>query len=167
MSIGWQKSSKWVFSFQQRKAEGTAEDKDILGGKGANLAEMCNLDLPVPPGFTISTNVCEYYNANQNHYPEYLKPQVKDAMSALEKIMASKFGDKDNPLLVSVRSGAPVSMPGMMDTVLNLGLNDKTVLVGVLGSLDEKRGWGNNVDWLAKILQMGFFISTEKSRRHR
>lgn len=138
MSIGWQKSSKWVFSFRQGKAEGSAEDNDILGGKGANLAEMCNLDLPVPPGFTISTNVCEYYNANQNHYPEYLKPQVKDAMSALEKIMASKFGDKENPLLVSVRSGSPVSMPGMMDTVLNLGLNDKTVLGLARQSGDER-----------------------------
>ena len=138
MSSGWQKSSKWVFSFSQGKAEGNAQEKDSLGGKGANLAEMCNLGLPVPPGFTISTHVCEYYNANQGHYPEYLKPQVKDAMSALEKSMASKFGDKDNPLLVSVRSGAAVSMPGMMDTVLNLGLNDKTVLGLAKRSGDER-----------------------------
>ncbi|MEE8259289.1 MAG: pyruvate, phosphate dikinase, partial [Sphingomonadales bacterium] len=138
MSIGWQKSSKWVFSFSQGKAEGNALEKDSLGGKGANLAEMCNLGLPVPPGFTISTHVCEYYNANQGHYPEYLKPQIKDAMSALEATMASKFGDQNNPLLVSVRSGASVSMPGMMDTVLNLGLNDKTVLGLAKRSGDER-----------------------------
>lgn len=154
MSIGWHKSSKWVFSFQQGKAEGSAGDKDMLGGKGANLAEMCNLNLPVPPGFTISTHVCEYYNANQNHYPEYLKPQVKDAMSGLEKIMASKFGDKDKPLLVSVRSGGPVSMPGMMDTVLNLGLNDKTVLGLAKQSGDERFAY----DSYRRFIQMFGYV---------
>jgi pyruvate, orthophosphate dikinase len=121
-----QKSSKWVYTFRPGHAEGAAKDNLLLGGKGAGLAEMCGLGLPVPPGFTLSTRVCEYFYENQGHYPEYLKPQVKDAMSALERLMGRRFGDSASPLLVSVRSGAPVSMPGMMDTILNVGLNDAT-----------------------------------------
>ena len=127
MVTSYQKSSKWVHSFQQGKADGSAQEKSLLGGKGANLAEMCNLDLPVPPGFTISTQVCDYFYKNQNQYPETLTNQLNTALASLEEQMGHKFGDVNDPLLVSVRSGAPISMPGMMDTVLNLGLNDETI----------------------------------------
>src|SRR5579859_5258674 len=118
--------SKWVYRFGDGTAEGRADMKNLLGGKGANLAEMANLGLPVPPGFTVTTEVCTYYYANGNQYPSDLKDQVKAAMAEIERIIGAKFGDTANPLLVSVRSGARASMPGMMDTVLNLGLNDKT-----------------------------------------
>jgi pyruvate,orthophosphate dikinase len=119
--------SKWVYAFGGGTAEGRSEMKNLLGGKGANLAEMANLGLPVPPGFTITTEVCTYYYANAQVYPAELKGQVEAALSQIESIIGAKFGDVDNPLLVSVRSGARASMPGMMDTVLNLGLNDQTV----------------------------------------
>src|SRR5437870_3445904 len=101
--------------------------KDLLGGKGANLAEMARLGLPVPPGFTISTEVCTYYYANRRSYPPALRAQVAAALARIEKALGRRFGDPDDPLLVSVRSGARASMPGMMDTILNLGLNDRTV----------------------------------------
>jgi len=119
--------TKYVYSFGGGKADGKAAMKNLLGGKGANLAEMTNLKLPVPAGFTISTEVCTYYYDNNKKYPAQLKQEVLAALKGVEKTMGAKFGDKDNPLLVSVRSGARVSMPGMMDTVLNLGLNDTTV----------------------------------------
>jgi len=119
--------SKWVYAFGGGAAEGRSEMKNLLGGKGANLAEMANLGLPVPPGFTITTEVCTYYYANAQVYPAELKGQVEAALSQIETIIGSKFGNVENPLLVSVRSGARASMPGMMDTVLNLGLNDQTV----------------------------------------
>ncbi|MBF0394263.1 MAG: pyruvate, phosphate dikinase, partial [Alphaproteobacteria bacterium] len=119
--------TKWVYSFGGGSAEGRAEMKNLLGGKGANLAEMANLGIPVPPGFTITTELCTHYYANGQSYPAELKAQVAEALVAVEKIMGAKFGDVVNPLLVSVRSGARASMPGMMDTVLNLGLNDSTV----------------------------------------
>lgn len=118
---------KYVFYFGGKKADGKAEMKDILGGKGANLAEMVNIGLPVPAGFTISTEVCTFYYANKRSYPKELKLQVLDAIAKVEKAMNAKFGSVENPLLVSVRSGARASMPGMMDTILNLGLNDATV----------------------------------------
>ncbi|MEN3379835.1 MAG: pyruvate, orthophosphate dikinase, partial [Hyphomicrobiales bacterium] len=119
--------AKWVYTFGDGAAEGAADKRDLLGGKGANLAEMANLGLPVPPGFTISTEVCTYYYANKQTYPTELDGQVKDALAHVERITGRKFGDAKDPLLVSVRSGARASMPGMMDTVLNLGLNDVTV----------------------------------------
>src|SRR3982751_3653479 len=119
--------AKWVYGFGGGKAEGKADMKNLLGGKGANLAEMANLGLPVPPGFTISTEVCTYFYANTKTYPKELEAQVKDALDHVARITGKKFGDPSNPLLVSVRSGARASMPGMMDTVLNLGLNDATV----------------------------------------
>jgi len=122
-----QPKGKWVFSFGDGRADGRADMKNLLGGKGANLAEMSNLGLPVPSGFTITTEVCTYYYKNKETYPPTLQAQVKDALARIEKSMGARFGDADNPLLVSVRSGARVSMPGMMDTVLNLGLNDQTV----------------------------------------
>ena len=119
---------KWVYQFNSSNCEGTVSQKPLLGGKGANLAEMGKLGLPVPPGFTITTEVCTEFYKNNQKYPDDLKIQVEDAIKNIEKILGKNFGDVNNPLLVSVRSGARVSMPGMMDTVLNLGLNDKTVL---------------------------------------
>src|SRR6266568_68013 len=119
--------AKWVYSFGDGAAEGRAEMKNLLGGKGAGLAEMSNLGLPVPPGFTITTEVCTYFYANGKAYPKELAGQVAAALGKLETAIGARFGDHDNPLLVSVRSGARASMPGMMDTVLNLGLNDATV----------------------------------------
>ena len=119
--------TKWVYGFGGGGAEGRAQMKALLGGKGANLAEMSNLGLPVPPGFTISTEVCSWFYAHERSYPDELAAQVDEALARLEVELGSRFGDPADPLLVSVRSGAPVSMPGMMDTVLNLGLNDRTV----------------------------------------
>jgi pyruvate, orthophosphate dikinase len=121
------KSDKWVFTFGDGKAEGKAGLRDLLGGKGANLAEMANLGLPVPPGFTIPTSVCTYFYAHDKTYPKELKALVEKALDHVGKITGKVFGDAHNPLLVSVRSGGRASMPGMMDTVLNLGLNDHTV----------------------------------------
>jgi pyruvate,orthophosphate dikinase len=118
--------TKWVYSFGEGKAEGRAEMKNLLGGKGANLAEMSNLGLPVPPGFTVTTEVCTYFYANGRQYPDSLRAEVGAALAEIERIVGMRFGDAENPLLVSVRSGARASMPGMMDTVLNLGLNDVT-----------------------------------------
>lgn len=126
---------KLVYYFGGKKAEGEASMKPLLGGKGANLAEMVNLKLPVPPGFTITTEVCTYYYNSNRTYPKDLKAQVRAALVKMEKETGAKFGDKKNPLLVSVRSGARASMPGMMDTILNLGLNDDTV-----NALIEKTG---------------------------
>ena len=120
-------ATKYVYFFGSGKAEGKAEMKNLLGGKGANLAEMTNIGLPVPPGFTITTDVCTYYYANKLKYPKSLEKEVLTALAKVERAMGAKFGDPKNPLLVSVRSGARASMPGMMDTILNLGLNDKTV----------------------------------------
>ncbi|WP_428540542.1 pyruvate, phosphate dikinase [Rhodopila sp.] len=119
--------SKWVYSFGAGHKEGRADMRNLLGGKGANLAEMASIGLPVPPGFTISTEVCTAFYDNQKNYPDDLKGQVEAALAIVEKAVGLKFDDKAHPLLVSVRSGARVSMPGMMDTVLNLGLNDATV----------------------------------------
>ena len=122
-----QSRGKWVYGFGNGRAEGTAAMRDLLGGKGAGLAEMANLKLPVPPGFTITTDVCTYYYGNDKKYPKDLRGQVEKALAQVGRITGRKFGDETNPLLVSVRSGARASMPGMMDTVLNLGLNDETV----------------------------------------
>ncbi len=119
--------TQWVYSFGDGRADGRADMRNLLGGKGANLAEMSNIGLPVPPGLTITTEVCTYFYDNDLTYPETLKSQLADALKQVESIVGKTFGDPDDPLLVSVRSGARVSMPGMMDTVLNLGLNDKTV----------------------------------------
>ena len=121
------KPGKWVYTFGDGKAEGKAGLRDLLGGKGANLAEMANLGLPVPPGFTIPTSVCTYFYAHDKSYPKDLQAQVEKALEHVGKLTGKGFGDAKNPLLVSVRSGGRASMPGMMDTVLNLGLNDKTV----------------------------------------
>jgi len=120
-------SKKYVYFWGNGQAEGNSKMKDLLGGKGANLAEMTQLGLPVPPGFTISTEMCDYYWKNGKVFPESLKKEVSEAIERLEKVTGKKMGDNKNPLLVSVRSGASISMPGMMDTILNLGLNDESV----------------------------------------
>jgi pyruvate,orthophosphate dikinase len=120
---------KYVYFFGDGKADGNGAMKDVLGGKGAGLAEMTNADLPVPPGFTIATSGCRLYFQNQNKTPDFILQQKDEALAKLESLLGQKLGDKENPLLVSVRSGAKFSMPGMMDTVLNLGMNDKVVEV--------------------------------------
>src|SRR5262245_49604587 len=120
------KSAKPVYSFGGGKADGTAKMKNLLGGKGANLAEMAGLGLPVPPGFTITTEVCTYYYDHGRKYPPTLRADVEKNLRRVETIIGAKFGDAKNPLLVSVRSGARSSMPGMMETILNVGLNDTT-----------------------------------------
>jgi pyruvate,orthophosphate dikinase len=130
--------SKWVYAFGGGKAEGGADMKALLGGKGANLAEMSSLGLPVPPGFTITTELCTYYYQNDRSYPDDLEAEVTAALARVEALVGAKFGDPVNPLLVSVRSGARASMPGMMDTVLNLGLNDETVQGLARHSGDER-----------------------------
>ncbi|MBP5398873.1 MAG: pyruvate, phosphate dikinase [Alphaproteobacteria bacterium] len=142
--------SKWVYTFGNGKAEGDASMRNLLGGKGANLAEMNKVGLPVPPGFTVTTEVCTYYYNNNKTYPEDLKEQVKEAVAGVEKIMGKKFADANNPLLFSVRSGARVSMPGMMDTVLNLGLNDETVKALAKASGSERFAY----DSYRRFLQM-------------
>ena len=130
--------SKWVFGFGNGKAEGRADMRNLLGGKGAGLAEMANLGLPVPPGFTITTAVCTHYYENGNAYPKNLQEQVRAALAQVGRNTGKTFGDGDNPLLVSVRSGGRASMPGMMDTVLNLGLNDATVEALAKNSGDKR-----------------------------
>ena len=144
------RKAKWVYSFGNGTAEGRADMRNLLGGKGANLAEMSSLGLPVPPGFTVTTEVCTYYYANQESYPPELKDEVEAALGVVEKIVGARFGDSSNPLLVSVRSGARASMPGMMDTVLNLGLNDKTVLGLAKSSGDDRFAW----DSYRRFIQM-------------
>ena len=133
--------TKWVYSFGKDKNDGDASMRNLLGGKGCNLAEMASLGLPVPPGFTITTEVCTQYYDNNNQYPEDLEQQVDVALKQVESAMGMEFGNPENPLLVSVRSGARVSMPGMMDTVLNLGLNDVTVEGLAKKSGDERFAW--------------------------
>jgi pyruvate,orthophosphate dikinase len=132
---------KYVYSFGPSGTDGDASMKDLLGGKGANLAEMTNLGLPVPAGFTIGTNVCTYYYAHAQSYPPSLRGLVDEAMAKIEREMGAKFGSTDNPLLVSCRSGARESMPGMMDTVLNIGLNDETVVALARQSGSERFAW--------------------------
>ncbi|MFC1637432.1 pyruvate, phosphate dikinase [Candidatus Margulisiibacteriota bacterium] len=135
------KGKKYVYKFGGAKADGKAEMKNLLGGKGANLAEMSNIGIPVPAGFTITTEMCAVYYKMNRKYPAELNAQIKTGVAHIEKVMGAKFGSEDNPLLVSVRSGARISMPGMMDTVLNLGLNDKTVLGLAKQSGNERFAW--------------------------
>jgi pyruvate,orthophosphate dikinase len=132
------RKTKWLYRFGNESAEGRAEMRDVLGGKGAGLAEMANLGLPVPPGFTITTSVCTYYYQNGRSYPAKLREEVDAALAWVGRVVGKTFGDRDNPLLVSVRSGARASMPGMMDTVLNLGLNDETVEALAKSSRDKR-----------------------------
>ncbi|GES50195.1 pyruvate, phosphate dikinase [Rhizobium sp. NBRC 114257] len=142
--------TNWVYTFGDGKAEGGAGDFERLGGKGANLAEMCNLGLPVPPGLTIVSDVCTFYYKNGRKIPEELKPQVMRGFQRMEAITGRKFGDTERPLLVSVRSGGRASMPGMMDTVLNLGLNDATVQALGHDAGDARFAW----DSYRRFIQM-------------
>ena len=142
--------TKWVYNFGAGVNDGNASLRNLLGGKGANLAEMASINLPVPPGFTITTEVCTAYYENDRNYPAELKVQVDAALARIEQAVERKFGDKDKPLLVSVRSGARVSMPGMMDTVLNLGLNDETVVGLAAASGDARFAW----DSYRRFIQM-------------
>lgn len=143
-------AKKYVYFFSQQETEGKKEMKQLLGGKGANLAEMCNLGLPIPPGFTISTEACAEFYSHGNTYPEGLREEVEAQLGKLEKLMGKKLGDAADPLLVSVRSGAAVSMPGMMDTVLNLGLNDRSVTGLAARSGNERFAW----DSYRRFIQM-------------
>src|ERR671939_378323 len=140
-----QRSTKWVFDF----SEGNKDQKDLLGGKGATLAEMPNLGLPVPPGFTITTDACRYYLEHGDTPPD-LADQVTEHLTALEKAMGKTLGDPSDPLLVSVRSGAAASMPGMMETVLNVGLNDESVRGLAAQSGSERFAW----DSYRRLIQM-------------
>ena len=138
---GTGKKHPYVYFFGKGKAQGDASMKALLGGKGANLAEMTNLGIPVPPGFTITTETCDYYNKNNKKWPAQLEAQVRENMVRLEEAMGAKFGDRNNPLLVSVRSGAAASMPGMMDTILNLGLNSEVVQGLIIKTENERFAW--------------------------
>ncbi len=142
--------AKWVYTFGDGAAEGRAGDRNLLGGKGANLAEMCSLGLPVPPGFTITTEACNWFYSNGKSYPAELESQVETALGHIAAITGRKLGDPQKLLLVSVRSGARASMPGMMDTVLNLGLNDETVAALAADSGDERFAW----DSYRRFIQM-------------
>src|ERR1700760_4203764 len=142
--------TKWVYSFGAGHNEGRADMRNLLGGKGANLAEMASIGLPVPPGFTLTTEVCTAFYDNDRKYPDDLSGQVDAALAGMEKAGGLSFGDTGHPLLVSVRSGARVSMPGMMDTVLNLGLTDTTVEGLASAAGDERFAW----DSYRRFIQM-------------
>ncbi|MCB1235646.1 MAG: pyruvate, phosphate dikinase, partial [Verrucomicrobiae bacterium] len=145
------KSTKYVYTWGGGKADGNGSMKALLGGKGANLAEMTRIGLPVPPGFTVTTEVCTYYYDHKRSYPAELRGQMEAGIRNMEKIMGCKFGDaKGMPLLVAVRSGARDSMPGMMDTILNLGLNDQTVEALVNATRNERFAW----DCYRRFVQM-------------
>jgi pyruvate,orthophosphate dikinase len=154
-------SPKYLYFFGGGKADGSTEMKNLLGGKGAGLAEMTNIGIPVPPGFTITTEVCTYYYENGKTYPKGLRQEVERAMKRVEKIMGAKFGDPNNPLLVSVRSGARVSMPGMMETVLNIGLNDETIQ-GLIARTQNKRF---AYDAYRRFIQMYSDVVMEKAEQ--
>src|SRR5262247_4197188 len=142
-------SGKPVYLFG-KKTDGNGTMKPLLGGKGANLAEMCRIGLPVPPGFTITTDVCTYFYANKRSYPPALRGQMEAGIASIEQQTGKKFGDLQNPLLVSVRSGARDSMPGMMDTILNLGLNDQTVEALAAKTSNPRFAW----DCYRRFVQM-------------
>src|SRR5262245_50003317 len=145
------KAQKFVYLFGNKKADGDGSQRSLLGGKGANLAEMTRIGLPVPPGFTITTEVCTYYYGNKRTYPKDLQRQIQAGVAHMEKIMETKFGDATAmPLLVAVRSGARDSMTGMMDTILNLGLNDESVLALVKATGNERFAW----DCYRRFIQM-------------
>src|SRR5882757_5512874 len=145
------KAHKYVYTWGAAKADGDGSMKPLLGGKGANLAEMTRIGLPVPPGFTITTEVCTYFYDHKKTYPTELQSQVEAGVRNMEKIMGYKFGDsKGFPLLVAVRSGARDSMPGMMDTILNLGLNDQTVVSLGSATKNERFAW----DCYRRFIQM-------------
>ena len=145
------KRGHYVYYFGNGKADGGGNMKALLGGKGANLAEMTRIGLPVPPGFTVTTEVCTYFYAHNRTYPAAMQPQVREGVARMEKIMGTKFGDtRAMPLLLAVRSGARDSMPGMMDTILNLGLNDETVVAVAHATKNDRFAW----DCYRRFIQM-------------
>ncbi|MCF7953833.1 MAG: pyruvate, phosphate dikinase [Spirochaetales bacterium] len=155
-------SNKYVYFFGEGKAEGNSKMKDLLGGKGANLAEMTNIGLPVPPGFTISTEACSYFSAHKGEYPEGLREEVISNLRRLEKNMGAELGDAENPLLVSVRSGAAQSMPGMMDTVLNLGMSETAVQGLIKKTNNERFAWDSYRRFMQMFGNVVMGISSEK-----
>ena len=155
-------TTTYVYYFGDGHAEGNAKMKEILGGKGAGLAEMTNIGVPVPPGFTISTDVCTYFYAHDKAYPPELKQAVAENLAKVEESVGRKFGDRAEPLLVSVRSGARASMPGMMDTILNLGLNDETMQGLATSSGDERFA----LDSYRRFIQMYSDVVLEIDREH-
>jgi pyruvate,orthophosphate dikinase len=144
------KKTKYVYYFGDGKADGDGKMKPLLGGKGANLAEMTRIGLPVPPGFTITTEVCTYFYEHKRSYPQVLGAEVEAALAKIERSAGKKLGDRTNPLLLSVRSGARDSMPGMMDTILNLGMNDEVVEIVAEKSGNSRFAW----DSYRRFLQM-------------
>src|SRR5690348_2899725 len=142
--------AKSVYSFGKTRCDGSGVLRSLLGGKGANLAEMTRIGLPVPPGFTITTEVCTYFYENKKSYPPELNEQVSAALTKVEKCAGKRLGDRENPLLLSVRSGARDSMPGMMDTILNLGMNDEVVEIVAERSGNPRFAW----DSYRRFLQM-------------
>ena len=143
-------TEKHAYFFGADQTEGKKELRDLLGGKGANLAEMANIGVPVPPGFTLSTETCKAYYDNEKTLPEDIKDEIKEYISKLEKAMEAKLGGEESPLLLSIRSGAAVSMPGMMDTILNLGLNDTVVKALIKKTGNERFAW----DSYRRFIQM-------------
>src|SRR5277367_7085417 len=144
------KSTKYVYTWGNKKADGDGSMKPLLGGKGANLAEMTRIGLPVPPGFTITTEVCTWFNAHGKALPKEIDAQINDAIQRIEKILGKGFGSLSNPLVFAVRSGSRDSMPGMMDTILNLGLNDETVQGLIADSANERFAY----DCYRRFIQM-------------
>ncbi|MFN3330680.1 MAG: PEP/pyruvate-binding domain-containing protein, partial [Pyrinomonadaceae bacterium] len=155
----------WAFLFDECESPNTKEGKLLYGGKGAALAEMTKLGLPVPPGFVITTECCRAYHLNEKIFPEGMWSQVREKLSHIEERTGKKFGSQENPLLVSVRSGAPVSMPGMMDTVLNLGLNDKTVEGLANQTNDERFAWDAYRRFISMFGEIVLGIEHEKFER--
>src|SRR5471030_540040 len=161
------KSSKYVYTWGNKKADGDGSMKPLLGGKGANLAEMTRIGLPVPPGFTITTEVCTYFYAHKKTYPKSLQAQIQAGVDNMEKIMSTKFGDtKAMPLLVAVRSGARDSMPGMMDTILNLGLNDHTVLALVAATQNERFAWDSYRSFIQMYADVVLGVQKKEGEDH-
>ena len=165
VSSGKAAAHKWVYAFGGGKAAGRADMRNLLGGKGAGLAEMAQLGLPVPPGFTITTEVCTHFYAHGKNYPKELRAQVEAALDEVGRITGKKFGDGNNPLLVSVRSGARASMPGMMDTVLNLGLNDTTAAALIAKSGDRRFVYDSYRRFITMYSDVVLGIGTITSRK--
>src|SRR3569623_337913 len=160
------KAGKRVYFFGDGKAEGTMAMKNLLGGKGANLAEMANIGLPVPPGFTITTEVCTEFYENGKKLPKTLDADIRTAIARMEKAVGAKFGDVSNPLLVSVRAGARASMPGMMDTILNLGLNDKSAAGLAAASGNERFAYASYRRFNAMYGDVVQGLKPEKTEEH-
>ncbi len=158
---------RYVYYFGDGHADGTGTMKPLLGGKGANLHEMTRIGLPVPPGFTITTEVCSYFYDHDRTYPPQLESEVAAALAKVEKSTGKKFGDKDRPLLVSVRSGARDSMPGMMDTILNLGMNDEVVEIVAKKTGNARFAWDSYRRFLTDVWRRGDGRGKTAGRRSR